>query len=81
MSLKEDCKLFASLYVACQARNGDLGEFFRHESHANPPSLSEYGKLRKGNKADFLKCIEDHGDTKLECPTITAKIVDGAALV
>jgi hypothetical protein len=28
-----------------------------------------------------LKCIEDHGDTKLECPTVTEKIVDGAALV
>ena len=81
VSLEEDCKLFASLYVACQARNGDLGEFFRHENHANPPSLSEYGKLRKGNKADFLKCIKDHGDTKLECPTVTAKIFDGAALV
>jgi hypothetical protein len=53
----------------------------RHENHANQPSLSEYGKLRKGNKADFLKCIEDHGDTKLECLTVTAKIIDGAALV
>eukprot|EP00112_Aurelia_sp_Birch-Aquarium-sp1_P011752 Seg2473.2 transcript_id=Seg2473.2/GoldUCD/mRNA.D3Y31 product="hypothetical protein" protein_id=Seg2473.2/GoldUCD/D3Y31 len=81
VSLKQDCKLFASLYVACQARDGDLKEFFRHENHANPPSISEYGKLRKGNKADFLKCIENHVEAKLENPRVTAKILDGAAIV
>eukprot|EP00112_Aurelia_sp_Birch-Aquarium-sp1_P020427 Seg5269.1 transcript_id=Seg5269.1/GoldUCD/mRNA.D3Y31 product="hypothetical protein" protein_id=Seg5269.1/GoldUCD/D3Y31 len=81
VSLKQDCKLFASLYVACQARDGDLKEFFRHENHANPPSISEYGKLRKGNKADFLKCIENHVEAKLENPRVTAKFLDGAAIV
>ena len=81
VSLKQDCKLFASLYVACQARDGDLREFFRHENHANPPSISEYGKLRQGTKADFLKCIENHVEARLQSPPVTAKILDGAAIV
>lgn len=46
ISLKQDCKLFASLYVACQRREGDLEDFFSHENHVYPPSISEYGKLR-----------------------------------
>ena len=81
VSLKQDRKLFASLYVACQSRESDLGEFFSHENHAYPPSLSEYRKLRKGNKADFLQIIETHGDTRLDCPEMTATVIDGAALV
>ena len=80
VSLKQDCKLFASLYVACQARDGDLKEFFRHENHAHPPSISEYGKLKKGSKADFLKCIENLVEAKLQSPPVTAKILDGAAI-
>ena len=55
ISLKQDCKLFASLYVACQRRDGSLENCFTHENHIYP-SISEYGKLRKGNKCDFLKC-------------------------
>ena len=30
--LKSDCNLFARLYIACQAREGNLQEFFRHET-------------------------------------------------
>ena len=33
VSLKQDCKLFASLYVSFQSRNGDLDDFFSHEKH------------------------------------------------
>ena len=55
--------------------------FFSHENHIYPPPLSEYGKLRKGNKADFLKCLDVHAETTEATPEVTAKIVDGAALV
>ena len=81
-SLKQDCKLFASLYIACHSREGDLEDFFCHENHAYPPSISEYGKLRPAsNKADFLKCLEPYGETKNESPEFTYKIIDGSALV
>ena len=81
VSLKQDCKLFASLYLSCQSRDGDLDDFFAHENHVYPPSLSEYGRLRKGSKADFLQCLEVQAEQEANGPPVTAKVVDGAALV
>ena len=46
--LKSECSLFASLYVSCQTRNGDLNIFFSHENHPCPLSLSAYGRLHLG---------------------------------
>ena len=46
-SLKGRCKLYASLYVSCQGKQGDLVSFFSHMNNEYPPSLSEYGKIRK----------------------------------
>ena len=40
---KEDCALFSRLYVACQNRD-------KYENQPWPPSLSQMGKLRGGNK-------------------------------
>ena len=59
-SLKSDCALFSRLYIACQTREGDLENFFRHENHAYPPALSLLGKLRLGTKADLTGCLEKH---------------------
>ena len=39
-SLKQDCQLYSNLYVACQNCEEDLEEFFAHENHAYPQSLS-----------------------------------------
>jgi trehalose-6-phosphate synthase len=81
-SLKDDCKLYASLYVACQSRSGDLADFFAHENHSYPPSISEYGKLRKCTKSDFVSILESTGTTKETPPAdVTAKVFDGAAVV
>ena len=44
--LKNDCALFSCLYIACQTREGNLEEFFRHENQPYPPSLSQNGCLR-----------------------------------
>ena len=49
-TLKQNCSLFAQLYVSCQVREGDLDGFFRHENHSCPPSLLQMGKLRSGCK-------------------------------
>ena len=48
VALKSDCPLFSRLYIACQAREGNLEEFSRHENQPFPPSLSVSGKLRHG---------------------------------
>ena len=56
-------------------------DFFTHENHVYPPSISEYGKLRKGNKSDFLHCLEDLEESETIAPVVTAKVIDGAVLV
>ena len=44
-SLKSDCNLFSNLYIASKYRDGNLEDFFAHENHARPPTLSDHGKL------------------------------------
>lgn len=54
-----DSNLFCKLYIACESRKGDIDEFFNHENNRNPPSISEFGKLRQlsGDSDDIIKCL------------------------
>ena len=79
-TLNSERRLYANLYVACQWREGDLDNFFAHENHAFPVSLSEYGKLRKAtSKSDFLQCMESLADVTYDAPDVSMKVIDGAA--
>ena len=80
-SLKSDCALFSRLYIACQTRDGDLDNFFKHENHAYPPSLSQLGQLRFGTKADLTDCLEKLCTSKGEAPVIDVIILNGAAVI
>lgn len=80
-SLKQNCSLFAQLYVSCQVRDGNLDEFFRHENQAYPPSLSQFGQLRLGSKSDLLVPLEKIITPQTESPEIEALILDGAVIV
>ena len=80
-SLKQDCSLYASLYVACQTRECDLDEFFSHENHSYPPSLSQYGRVRQTAKSDCIKIFSKYAEVRYQEPDITALVIDGAALV
>ena len=81
-SLKQDCHLFSSLYVACQSREGDLQQFFSHENHAYGPALSAYGELRNSDtKSDILKEFATHVEPSKSCAQITAEVVGSAAAV
>ena len=79
--MKAERNLYANLYVACQSREGDLDNFFAHENHSYPVSISDHGQLNKcNNKSDFLECLEDN--TSLEViPNVDMKVIDGAAFV
>ena len=68
LSRKSDCQLYASLYIANQAEQADLDEFFAHKNHAYPMSLSEYGKLRKTGKYEFLNCLEEIQEPSYDGP-------------
>jgi len=37
--------------------DADMEEFFRYENQREPPSLSNQGSLRSGNKSDILECL------------------------
>ena len=80
-SMKCDVELFSRLYIACQTRDGNLEEFFRHENQACPPSLSVGGRLHLGTKSDMLVCLENYSKSQPEAPKITSIIIDGAAIV
>ena len=82
-TLKNDIQLFSRLYIACQARDGDLKQFFAHENQTEPPSLSSQGKLRMGTKSDLLPCLEALGTNVPHdfSPEVSVKLLDGAAIV
>ena len=82
LSLKHDRNLFSTLYIACQVRDAHLDDFFHHENHSFPPSLSDYGNRRFGTKADLLQCLEDlvpHSDSACSQREVHMIIIDGAA--
>ena len=79
--LQNDCALFSRLYIACQSRDGNLPEFFKHENHPWPPSLSSSGDLRSGNKANLLSCLKSTIESEDASPTVHAKVLDGAVVV
>jgi len=76
-NLSSDCNLFSHLYIASKFRDGNLEDFFSHENHPWPPSISDNGKLRLPNKkSDLLVCLG--GSTTMEATmTFHAKIFDG----
>ena len=80
-SLKSDCALFSRLFVSCQTRDGDLENFFKHENHSYPPSLSQFGDLRLGTKADIAACLEEFGESVRDRPAVDVLVLDGAAIV
>ena len=80
-TLKKNSQLFSQLYVACQIRNGNLDDFFRHENQSFPPSLSKRGDIRTGNKSDLIQCLEAISRVSMEKPFASRIELDGPAIV
>ena len=80
-TLKQNCSLFAQLYVSCQVREGDLDDFFQHENQSFLPSLSQQGNLHHGSKSDLLECFEKLCPSQEDVPDADVLILDGAAIV
>ena len=74
-------KLFLQLYIGCQVRQGDMQNFFAHENHLYPPSLSDMGQLRQGTKSDLLDCLEQCAPSSHERTNVDAMVIDGAVSV
>ena len=80
-ALKDDCALFSRLYIACQSREGNLQEFFKHENHLWAPISGAGSRLREGQKSDLVKCMEKTSTPTAEFPEVDVAILDGAVLV
>jgi hypothetical protein len=80
-SLKTDVQLFSRMYISCQARGGDLDNFFEHENHAWPPSLASNNKMHQTTKSELVSCLETLMQPNHNVPEVDVRIVDGAALV
>ena len=80
VNLNSDCRLYSNLYIASQARGCDLNEFFAHENHAFPVSISEYGKLRAAkDKSEFTQLLHKVFEPQYEEPNVQIKVIDGTA--
>ena len=79
--MKCDCNVFSRLYLACQARDGDVNKFVCHGNHPCPPSLSLGGKLRLGSNADTLPYFEVERAASEDTPPVDVQFLDGAAVV
>ena len=80
-ALKNDCTLFSRLYIACQNRDGNLEEFFKHENQPYPPTLAQEEKIREGQKSDLVKCMERLIESKSNAPQVEVTIIDGPVIV
>ena len=69
------------MYIACQFREGNLKDLFKHENQPWPPALSKGVTLRSANKADLLVELEALVRPVAANPQVTAKILDGAVIV
>lgn len=53
-----DSNLFCKLFIASEARKGNIEEFFKHENSRYPPALSEFGGLRQlGANDSLVHCL------------------------
>ena len=55
-------------YIACQTRDGNLEELFKHENHSCTPSIVQLGKLRQGKNSDHLECLTAYYETTSDIP-------------
>ena len=79
--LKENCQLFAKLFISCQNRECDLQVFFHHENHQFPAALSDGGKLHACQKYQLIAVLESIialPDTELDSDTV---IIDRSCLI
>ena len=57
------------------------GCFFRHANQQCPPSLSQCGTLRSGNKSNLVACLTKDFPIRDNKPDVDATLLDGAAIV
>ena len=81
-SAQRNSSLITKLFLSLQSRpDADMEEFFRYENQRKPPSLSNQGSLRSGNKSDILECLKAPTGRSAEAKVATVVVLDMAAVV
>ena len=81
-SAQRNSSLITKLFLSLQYRpHADMEEFFRYENQREPPSLSNQGSLRSGNKSDIIECLKAPTGRAAEAKVATVVVLDMAAVV
>lgn len=79
---KHNTVLIIQLFLSLQSRpDADMTEFFTYENQREPPSLSDRGSLRAGNKSDILACVNAPTGSANPAKQVTVQLYDMAAIV
>ena len=46
------------MYISTQIKDGDMDQFFSHETLKYPPELTKCGEMRSGENSNFLRCLQ-----------------------
>ena len=84
-TMRRNTTLITQLFLSLQSRpDANIADFFGFENQRDPPSLSDRGQLRAGNKSDILKFRQASsnptGDFR-NIVDVTVKVLDGPAIV
>ena len=80
--LKQNTTLITQLFLSLQSRpEADMVDFFKYENQREPPSLSDRGLLRAGNKSDILTCIKAPTARVCTARQVSVMVFDMAAII
>lgn len=79
-SLKAYYNLFLRLFISCQSRHGDLEDFFWHESHKFPPSISQNRAIIFVTMSKVMQILENGLRLPAAASQTDTFIIDGATL-
>ena len=79
VALNNDCSLFSRLYIACQARESNLEEFFQARKPAFPTIIVCFWQINKWKKSELIDCLQTASQHTE--PVVDLKATDGAAAV
>ena len=80
--LKQNTTLITQLFLSLQSRpEADMVDFFKYENQREPPSLSDRGLLRAGNKSDILTCIKAPTARVCTARQVSVMVFDMASII
>ena len=58
-----------------------MDEFFSHETHSYPPTLSKNTEMRSGDKSQLAQFLDQLSNNQVQIPKVLAGVLEGSVLV